>query len=175
VLKAFSGCALRDPFCSQATIERHSTGTRQSARAVSAWYRRGTAEISRGRRGGTRGYRGGTEGVPRMYWVLDGVLRRACVRAHVRVRAMRVCSFVCLCSFFACALGACARVCACMRACVSCVSCVSARACVCAFPSDCIFAHVCEASVCVCVCVASVCMRPTAVRVLTSHGGDLRY
>jgi hypothetical protein len=34
-----------------------------------------------------------------MYWVLDGVLRCACVRVHVHVRAMSVCSFVCSCSF----------------------------------------------------------------------------
>ncbi len=86
-----------------------------------------------------------------MCWVLDGVLSCACVREHVRVRAMRVCvlgvcSFVCLFSFV--------RVCAAfVRACpcVACMrACVSANACVCAFPSDCIFALVC-------VCVAATC------------------
>jgi hypothetical protein len=80
-------------------------------------------------------------------WVLDGVLRCACMCG-----CLRVCSCVCLCSFV-CVHAAfpCARVRACMRACVR------------AFPSDCVFARVCVASVCVCsehVCAPRRCMRP---------------
>jgi hypothetical protein len=88
-------------------------------------------------------------------WVLDGVLRCACVREHVRVCAMSMCLCACAHLFicvhlFACALDACARVHACMRACVS------ACACSCVSIGLHLRARVCS-DVCVCVCSERVC------------------
>ncbi len=93
------------------------------------------------------------------------VRARACACAkcacNERVR-LRVCSFVCSCSFVC--VRVCVRACpfVCERMCVcSCVS-IGLRLC----------ARACSERERECVCV---CARPAAVRALPSHGGDLRY
>jgi hypothetical protein len=82
-------------------------------------------------------------------WVLDGVLSCACVREHVRVRAISV--SVCTCAHLCVCVHSCART---LRACARVRAYVRARESACAlgraFPSDCIFALLCVASMCAC-------------------------
>ncbi len=93
--------------------------------------------------------------------------RASACACNERVR-LRVCSWVCLCSF-GCVRGAFLLACPCVYACLCERMCVFVRFHRIAIP------RVCVASVCVNVCVASVCARRGAVRALPSHGGDLRY
>ncbi len=142
---------LRDPFWSQATVERHSTGTRQSTRVVPTRCRRGAGGV--------------LTGLPRWSWVLDGSLG-VCVRLCVRVCAcnerVRVHGFVCMCRSSVCVVNgrglvrarvayARARACACM--CPRTRAFVSACAGVRASPPDCTFAR----------CVFDVCVRSERV------------
>jgi hypothetical protein len=73
---------LRDPYCSQATIERHSTGTRQSTRAVPTRYRPCTSVF---------------------------VSAHVRVFVHLHRIFVRVCSYVCVCGERVCAPRRCAR------------------------------------------------------------------
>jgi hypothetical protein len=99
--------------------------------------------------------------VPRVCWVLDGVLRCASVREHVRVCVQCACAFarVLICVFmFICVRARCVRARVSVRVCVPLV----AHVCVVrAFPSDCIFSL---------VCVANACARLAAACALPSHG-----
>jgi hypothetical protein len=160
----------RDPFFSQATIERLSTVLgRARARyqrgsdAVPTRYRRSGDAILLSYHGGFEAvlglYLGGTMGARGYRGVLggtDGVLGpRRGSEVRLRARATKqlcVGAFICVFEFICVR----ARLRACMRACVS------ACACFRAFPSECIFrARVCSE---LCVRAPRGCMRPPIAR-----------